>query len=71
MKTKFIYSLVALIFILQSCQEKIDLDIPGGQPKLVIESEVTTESDSSFVRITRTADYYSATQNPLVTNARY
>jgi hypothetical protein len=69
MKNKFIYSLIALLFILQSCKEEIDLDIPGGKPKIVIESEVTTETDSSFVRITRTADYYSNGKNVPITNA--
>lgn len=70
MKHKLIYSLVALLFILQSCKEEIDLAVPGGPQKIVIESEVTTETDSSFVRVTRTADYYSSNTNPAITDAQ-
>ncbi|MES2559096.1 MAG: DUF4249 family protein [Bacteroidota bacterium] len=69
MKNKFIYSILALVFILQSCKEEIDLNVPGGKQKVVIESEVTTETDSSFVKVTRTADYYSTNTNLAVTNA--
>jgi hypothetical protein len=69
MKHPFLFSLVLVLFTLQSCQEEIDLDIPGGTQKVVIESEVTTEMDSSFVKVTRTADYYSANKNEPITNA--
>lgn len=61
--------LAILIVVLHSCKEEIDLDIPGGTQKVVIEAELTTETDSSFVKVTRTADYYSAGKNEPITNA--
>jgi len=55
--------------MLFACKEKIDLDVPGGSQKLVIEAEVSTETDSSYVKVTRTADYYSTESLPVVSNA--
>ena len=55
--------LISIIFfalLVISCKEKIDLDIPNGDPKLVVEAEVSTEVDSSFVRLTKSANYYSS-----------
>lgn len=52
-----------------SCQEKIDIDIPSSDKKVVIEAEVTTEMDSSYVKITQTADYYSTAPAPFIANA--
>ena len=52
-----------------SCKEKIDLNVPGGTPKLVVEAELTTETDSSFVKLTKTSDYYSTAAYPVVSTA--
>jgi hypothetical protein len=64
-------TLILILFslLLISCKEKIDLDVPGGIPKLIVEAEVTTETDSSYVKLTKTTDYYSTTPIPVVTNA--
>lgn len=62
MKTKYFQSLsfIALCILAVSCKEKTDIDIPDGDPKLVVEAEVSTEVDSSFVRLTKSANYYSS-----------
>lgn len=62
----FFTALTALVF---SCKEKITLDVPGGAQKLVVEAEVTTETDSSYVKLTKTADYYSTSDYPVVAGA--
>ncbi len=54
---------------LTACQEQIDIAIPPTDKKVVIEAEVSTEQDSSYVRITETADYYSTAPVPVVSNA--
>ena len=62
MKNTYIH-LISIIFfalLVISCKEKIDLEIPNGDPKLVVEAEVSTEVDSSFVRLTKSANYYSS-----------
>jgi hypothetical protein len=62
------YILLAMI-TLQSCKEEIDLNIPDAESKIVVEAEVTTETDSSYVRLTKTANYYSRDPYPVITNA--
>jgi hypothetical protein len=66
---KNILYMLMVVVLVQSCKEKIDLDVPGAEPKVVIESEVTTETDSSYVKITKTADYYSTEAYPAITDA--
>lgn len=63
-----LYVLTAVVLV-QSCKEKIDLDIPGGAPKVVVEAEVTTETDSSYVKLTKTADFYSTAAYPVIPDA--
>jgi short subunit fatty acids transporter len=62
MKTKYIQvlSFVVLSLMVYSCKEKININIPDGEPKLVVEAEISTEVDSSFVRLTKSANYYSS-----------
>ena len=52
-------SFILAILLVSSCKEEIKLPIPDAQKKLVVESEITTETDSSFVKLTISADYYS------------
>lgn len=61
--------MLMVVVLAQSCKEKIDLDVPGAEPKVVIESEVTTETDSSYVKITKTADFYSTDPYPVIADA--
>jgi hypothetical protein len=68
MQMKNIYILLALLMLL-SCKEQIDIEIPPGERKVVVEAEITTETDSSFVKLTRTADYYSKDPYPVITDA--
>lgn len=70
MKYSIIHFLLFVIsFTLVSCEQEIDIAIPASDNRVVIEAEVTTETDSSYVRITRTGDYYSTNSLPIVTNA--
>ncbi len=69
MKQVTIFLSVILVLAVQSCKEKIEMDVPEGEQKYVIESELTTETDSSFVKITKTAAYFSKDPYPVVDNA--
>lgn len=71
MKSKYfqIISIIALNLLVVSCKEKVDIDIPDGDPKLVVEAEISTEVDSSFVRLTKSANYYSSADYLKVTDA--
>lgn len=67
--SKFVLSSLFTVLLLSSCKEKLDLDIPDESPRLVVEGEVTTETDSSFVRLTLSSNYYAAVSLPVVNNA--
>lgn len=70
MKLNIIPILFAL-FLFTSCEEVIELDAPDNTVKLVIEGQVTTEVDSSFVRLTQSVAYFDNTSTtPFVTNAQ-
>lgn len=62
-----LFSLLSLVIV--SCQEKITIDIPNAEPLLVVEGEVTTELDSSFVKLSLSSNYYSSDPYPIVKNA--
>ncbi len=66
---KSVFYLLIGVLVFQSCKEKIDIDIPAGEIKVVVEAEVTTEMDSSYVKLSKTADYYSNDPYPVITNA--
>ncbi|MFY8107885.1 MAG: DUF4249 family protein [Bacteroidia bacterium] len=70
---KFFNSIVlgsSLIFGLSSCQEKIDIDVPGGEPKLVIEAEVNSdETIGSYVKLSLSSNYFGPTEYPQVKDA--
>jgi hypothetical protein len=48
--------IIAIIF--SACQEVIELDTPPTANKLVIEGVISTETDSSYIRLTRTLNYF-------------
>lgn len=53
-----------------SCEEVIDVDLPEGSEKLVVEGYVRTETDSSYIKLTKTLSYFDNTSAiPNVTNA--
>ena len=53
-----------------SCEEVIDIDLPDNTQKLVVEGQITTEIDSSYVRITKSLGYFDNTNaTPLITDA--
>lgn len=63
------YTITCVIF-LASCTEVIDVEVPDNTVKLVVEGAITTETDSSFVRLTQSVGFFDNTsQTPYVTNA--
>jgi len=70
MKTiKNIFIVIVFLFAVASCKEEIKLDFPSSEKKLVVEAEITTEMDSSYVKLTMSADYYSTDPYPNVSSA--
>jgi len=70
MKTiKNIIAVFAFVFAIASCKEEIKLDFPSSEKKLVVEAEISTEMDSSYVKLTMSADYYSTDPYTSVSSA--
>jgi hypothetical protein len=55
--------------LFSACEEKIDLDLSYAGQKPVVEGRVTTEVDSSYIRLTQTAPYNSNEAPKTITNA--
>lgn len=66
---KYYIITILTLFILTSCNEKIDLEVPGADPVLVVEGEITTETDSSFIKLTLSSNYFGPTKYQVVDNA--
>lgn len=67
---KRLFYTIACVTLLASCTEVIDVEVPDNTVKLVVEGAITTEVDSSFVRLTQSVGYFdNPTQTPYVTNA--
>lgn len=70
---KNILSIVSVLLfglMLTSCEEVIDVNVPDNTEKIVIEGQITTETDSSFVRVTKSVGYFNNTSaTPLITDA--
>jgi len=63
-----IYAL-ALIVLFSACEDKIDIDLSFAGKKPVVEGRISTETDSSFVRLSYSAPYNSNQAAPVITNA--
>ena len=66
---KIFISLFASVLLLSGCKELIEIEMPNAKPILVVEGEVTTEMDSSFVRLTLSTNYYQSEAVPIVQTA--
>ncbi|MFN3445366.1 MAG: DUF4249 domain-containing protein [Bacteroidia bacterium] len=70
---KNILIIVSVLFFgltFTSCEEVLDIDVPDNTEKIVIEGQITTEIDSSFIRVTKSVGYFNNTNStPLITDA--
>ncbi len=70
MKNRLVLLIMIFIsMILFSCQQIISVDIPDSTPKLVVQGEILTDKDSSYVYLTKSVSYYSNDVYPTVNNA--
>ncbi len=61
--------LIASIFTIYSCEDKIDLDLDTGRTQLVIDAFVSSDSTLQTIRVTQTASYFLNSPTPGVSNA--
>jgi hypothetical protein len=55
--------------VLSSCKEQIEIEMKDANPLLVVEGEVSTELDSSYVKLSLTTNYYNAESAPIIKTA--
>lgn len=60
---------LALIVFFSACEDKIDVDLSFAGQKPVVEGRVTTETDSSYVKLSYTAPYNSNEAPAAITTA--
>lgn len=68
MMKKYIY-LIALLFVIVSCEKVIDLDLNDANPQLVIVSQLWEGTNDFEVAITETTSYYTPEEPNQVNNA--
>jgi hypothetical protein len=66
---KIIISFLPLILLVGACKEIVEIDIKDANPILVVESEVSTETDSSYVKLSLSKNYYESGEMPVVSTA--
>lgn len=64
----FLLASSALLF--GGCKEIVEIEMRDANPILVVESEITTETDSSFVKLSLSTNYYQPGEIPIVKNAQ-
>lgn len=68
MKKIFIF-LISIPVLLTSCEEPYQLKQDAGDVKIVIEGLLTNDPSLQFVKVSRSADFYSSGHTPRVTDA--
>jgi hypothetical protein len=57
-----------ILFFLASCSEKVEVQLGETEPRIVIEGYLSTETDSSYVRISKTISYFSKDAPPEISD---
>lgn len=67
---KIKYVLFAVIpFLLDSCQEVVEIPLDNTNPKLVVDGMVSNQPGPYYVKLSTTGDFYSTAPSPKVTDA--
>ncbi len=66
---KSVFILAAGVFVMSSCQDKVDLDIPDGETFLVVEGWLTNFDTIHTVKLTYTTPYFDDQPAPVAANA--
>lgn len=65
------YSIIIflLIILTTSCQEVVDLDLPEGKTRLVVDGGISNLPGKSHIKLTYTAPYFDDNEAPVVSDA--
>lgn len=65
---KAIFVLCAILFLVE-CKQEIKLDLPNNGQVLIVQGEISTQKDTSYVKLSQTVSYYSTDIIPTINNA--
>lgn len=57
------------IFFFNACEEVIDVDLNSSDPQLVIEGTINDQAGPYYVKISKTADYFTPSEYPMISGA--
>ncbi|MGM0647915.1 MAG: DUF4249 domain-containing protein [Bacteroidota bacterium] len=66
---KILFYLIALLLLLSSCQEKIELELNDGNERLVVEGSLTNQDTTQQIVLSKTSSYFTAEKTPRVSGA--
>ncbi|MCE2740775.1 MAG: DUF4249 domain-containing protein [Sphingobacteriales bacterium] len=66
---KIIIYILPLLLLIGACKEIVEIEITDADPILVVEGEVSTETDSSYVKLSLSTNYYAAGVAPIIKTA--
>lgn len=66
---KNILIIILTLFVLTSCEKTVELDLQDSTPKIVIEGLVTDRAGHQYVKVSRSAGFYSTGKTPRVSDA--
>lgn len=71
MKTifKLLLGTIFSALFLNACTEKIDIELKGSYPRLVVEGSITTDTILQEIKLTTTAHYYDSSHTNYVSHA--
>jgi hypothetical protein len=58
MRTIKIFATIALIAVVISCTERMDVELTGTYTRLIVNSRITTDDSIQKVKLTKSADYF-------------
>ena len=67
--SRLILIMFTTIILLGSCTEKIDIDVGTTYTRLAVDGKITPQIGEQYIRLTKTADYFSNQPPPEVTGA--
>jgi len=69
-KTNYILIILLLTGVVWSCTEEIDLKLSGTEPRLVVESIITSDTMFQYVKLSRSGDFFADEKLPGVPDAK-
>ncbi len=69
-KPLIIIILLAFVLALNSCTERVDIDLDQTYVRLVVEGYITPDQEKQWIKLTKTSDYFYNNLPPSVSNAQ-